>query len=235
MIICAVCHTQNSHLAITCKQCRGFLQTRIENLDLFSIGWKTIERPRKAFHSIAVAQHKNYSLLLAGTAGIAMVFLLFWMIKAGEYSASLINILVAGFSTGPVFGLLVVLAFSVSMRLLSYFSEVRVSLSQLYAVSSYALVPIVASVVLILPIEVMTFGVYFFTKNPSPFMLKPLSYIILLGLDGIFAAWTLVLLFVGMKTMYNESWLATGVRVVISLVVVSGAVALAVSHFVPHG
>lgn len=234
MIVCAVCHTENSHLAITCKRCGGFLQARIENLDLFSVAWKVLERPRKAFHIVAVAQHKNYSLLLSGIAGVGIVFFLFWSIEAGEYSESLINLMAAGFASGPLIGLLIVWSYAVCMRLISVFSNVRISLWQLYAVTSYALVPVVASVVFVLPIELMTFGLYFFTKNPSPYLLKPLSYVIMLILDGGFALWAFILLLVGTKTLFNGGWWMTIVRVLIAVAIVVGSVVVVLVQVVPR-
>ena len=233
MIVCQVCHTENNHLAITCKTCRGFLQARIENLDLFRVAWNVIERPRRAFHLVAVAQHKNYSLLLASIAGMAFVFFFFWVIKAGEYSESLINILAAGAVTGPPIGLVVVLLYATCSKVVSRFSGVGVSLWQLYAVASYSLVPVVISAILVLPIELMTFGIFFFTKNPSPYLLKPVSYGVMLALDGAFGMWSLCLLTIGMRTLFDERWPTTFLRVLVSLGIVVGAVVAVVWHFGP--
>jgi len=64
-------------------------------------------------------------------------------------------------------------------------------------------VPIVLSVFLILPIEILTYGRYFFSTNPSPWTLKPLSYVLLLGLDGVFFIWSLILYALGVRALYD--------------------------------
>jgi len=82
MITCPVCGTRNHHLTIVCGSCGGFIQGRVENLDLFSTIWKLIERPRAAFLSISLSRYKNYSTIVPSVAGIGLVFAFFWFIPA---------------------------------------------------------------------------------------------------------------------------------------------------------
>ncbi|MBI4546396.1 MAG: YIP1 family protein [Ignavibacteriae bacterium] len=229
MITCTICQTQNHHLAVICSSCGSFIQARIENIDLFATSWKVLESPRKAFHTIAVAQHKNYILFLSAVAGIAFTFFTFWVIKAGEFSESLLNILAAGFAVGPVVGILVVLLYAALLTSISHVMRLSVSLKNAYAVTTYALVPIIISVILVLPIEILTFGIYFFTSKPSPYALKPVSYVILLILDGIFTLWSLLLLWVGIKVLLDSSWMKALSVMLISLVIILGICTLVFS------
>jgi hypothetical protein len=45
----------------------------------------------------------------------------------------------------------------------------------------------------------MTFGMYFFTFNPHPIAIKPVSYIVLIGLNTVMILWTFILLIIGTK------------------------------------
>jgi hypothetical protein len=222
MITCSICNTVNHHLAIVCSSCGGFLQNRIDNLDLFATSWKVIESPTKAFRTIAIAAHKNYVILLSCVAGIALTFFIFWLIKAGEYADSLLNVLVAGFVVGPLFGIVTVLLFSGIFLLFFKNSRCRIKFRNVFAVTAYALGPIVLSVIIFLPIEILTFGIYFFTSNPSPYFLKPVSYVVLIGFDGLCALWSIFLLFTGMKALLDLSWLKVIRMVLLSLLIIGG-------------
>ena len=70
-MLCPICQHENHHLAVVCVSCGSYLQTRVDNLDLFATAGKLIERPRQAFHAIAISRHKNYTILLATLSGFA--------------------------------------------------------------------------------------------------------------------------------------------------------------------
>jgi len=194
---CPVCHAENDRFAVVCTACRAFLQNRVPNLDLFSTAWQVIEQPAEAFRRITLAEHKNYAFLLYALAGIGVSFTGMSVVRAGERVDSLLEVLFWGLLIGIPAG--VILAPLVSVihwglaRMAGGRSTFRVSLG----VSAYALVPVVLSVLLVLPVEVLTFGMYLFTHNPSPMTIKPVLYLVLLGFDGALVLWSLVLLAVG--------------------------------------
>ncbi|MBI4418587.1 MAG: YIP1 family protein, partial [Ignavibacteriales bacterium] len=79
----------------------------------------------------------------------------------------------------------------------------RRRLRQSYAMLAYSLVPIVLSVIILLPIELMTFGMYLFTSNPGPEVIKPVSYYILISLDALCAVWTVGLAVAGTRVVHS--------------------------------
>ena len=105
MIKCTVCLAENDDFAITCKSCKAFLQDRIPNLDLFQMGWKVLESPRKAFRAITLAEHKNYVLFLFTLFGVSLSFTGFWYFRLGTRFTSLIDLLPAALGIGIVVGL----------------------------------------------------------------------------------------------------------------------------------
>ena len=105
MITCRVCNTENDEYAIVCRNCKSYVQNRIQNLDFFETVWKVIESPRKAFHDITLAEHKNYSLLLFALFGVALSFTGFWYFKLGSRFESLLNVLSVAPSQALALGL----------------------------------------------------------------------------------------------------------------------------------
>jgi hypothetical protein len=197
MIQCTVCLAENDEFATTCVSCKAFLQNRIPNLDLFDIGWKVIESPRSAFRSIALAEHKNYALFLFSLFGISLSFTLFWYLRLGTRFMSLIDLIPAAVGAGIVLGFAAAIiltgVYHFLARLFGGAAGYRTSLGLL----GYSMIPIALSLFLVLPIELLTFGMYLFTSNPHPYTLKPTSYLLLVGFDGALALWSISLAVVG--------------------------------------
>lgn len=193
MVICPVCKTQNDEYAIVCHSCKSYIQNRIANLDFFDTVWKVIESPRKAFHDITLAEHKNYSLLLFSLFGVALSFTGFWYFRLGSRFESLLDLLAGATGIGVIVGLLSAILFTalfeIVVRLLGGKGSVRNSLGIL----AYATTPVSLSLVLILPIELLTFGMYLFTRNPDPYTFKPALYVTLIGTDCAVGLWAFVL------------------------------------------
>jgi hypothetical protein len=203
MIVCPVCNSDNGHLSVVCVSCGSYLQSKVDNLDLFSTAWQLIESPKKAFRRIAIANHKNYTVVLAAIAGIGLAFSLMWMLNVGNSEITLLQILAMGFVLGPIVGILHVLVIAVIQDMISRFMRLKSRYRNVFAVISYASVPICLSVIFLLPIEILSYGKYFFSTNPSPYTIKPLSYVFMLGLDVLFVGWTLALYVIGVRVLYD--------------------------------
>lgn len=203
MIQCSVCGKENHHLTVVCRAYGSYLQSKIDNLDLFTTMWQIIESPQKAFYKVAIATHKNYIVFLSGIFGIALAFAVMWWLKVGDSDISLLQILSAGFVLGPVFGILTALVLGVIQKIVGKLFRLQSSYKNVFAIVSYACIPLVLSVFFILPIEILTFGKYFFSTNPPTYTLKPLPYFVMIGLDGLSVSWSVVLYLVGTKVLYN--------------------------------
>lgn len=186
--------------------CRGYIQTKVDTLDLFSTVWLVIEKPMKAFHRIAIAVHKNYVFFLAALSGIGHLFFLIYIWKLGDLPVHLIGIMAIGFTAGPILGLAMILLISLVQKGVAALFSLRTNIRQAMAVVAYSSVPIVFTLLFLLPIKLLTFGKYYFTSNPPPTLLKPISYYALLSLDGLCFAWSVVLYVVGLRTLYDVGW-----------------------------
>jgi hypothetical protein len=197
MITCTSCHAENDEFAIVCKSCKSYIQNRIPNLDFFDTVWKVIESPRKAFHDVTLAEHKNYSLLLFSLFGIALSFTGFWLFALGARFESLLALLAEAASIGVALGFVCAILFTffyeVTMRFVGGKGTARSSLGIL----AYATTPVVLSLVLILPVKLLTFGMFLFTSNPNPYTIKPELYVTLIAVDCLMGLWSLILAVIG--------------------------------------
>ena len=216
MITCSVCKTQNDEYAITCGNCKSYIQNRIPNLDFFETVWKVIESPKKAFHDITLAEHKNYSLLLFALFGVALSFTGFWYFRLGTRFDSLLDLLGKAAGIGIIVGfasaVLFTLFFEMMIKLFGGKGTVRNSLGLL----AYATTPVALSLVMILPIELLTFGMFLFTSNPDPSTIKPGMYVTLIAFDALMALWAVMLGIMGASVGKQVSYGKAVISVVVS-------------------
>lgn len=221
MTRCPTCAHENDEFATVCTNCRAFLQNRVPNLNLFETSWGILESPRRTFRTIALAEHKNYALFLFCGFGVAVSFTVFWYLRLGVFFHTLMDVLPFAFAAGLALGLL-----SAVLLTFLYHGVVRMlgsprKVKQSYAMLAYALVPIVLSVIVVLPIELMTFGMFLFTSNPNPAVIKPASFYILISLDALAALWTIILAVKGTRIIHGftapRAVLAVGIVLAILL------------------
>jgi len=226
MTICSVCQSENDEFAVTCKKCKGFLQNRIPNLNLFETAWGVIESPRATFRQIALAEHKNFSVLLFGLFGIGLSFTALWHFKLGDRFSTLLDLIIIATVSGPVIGIVVGLFISTVFHFLAKMIGGKGTFRTSVGVMAYSLTPIILSVFLVLPIELLTFGMYMFTSNPHPYVLKPLSYVLLIGFDSLVTGWSCVLASIGAMIVHGMSWVKALFLICLVLGVLSGVLSL---------
>ncbi len=223
MLTCPSCSFENDEFATICIQCKSFLQNRVPNLDFFETAWGVIESPRATFRRITMAEHKNYVLLLSALFGIAVSFTTFWYLELGRFFDSLLFLVPTALGWGIIGGLIL----TPILSLMSHLVGRALGSGQRYrnsnALLAYALVPVGLSLVLILPIELLTFGMYLFTSNPHPYVIKPVSFVILVGFDIIMALWSIGLVVLGMTVTYRFSLWKAAQAVTMLLFVAVGA------------
>ncbi|MBI2430238.1 MAG: YIP1 family protein [Ignavibacteriales bacterium] len=207
MIVCPVCAHNNDDFAIKCSSCGSYVQDRIPTLDFFAMLWMMIESPKAAFKKIILAEHKNYVLFLGMFLGIASAFALIWANKSGNNFDNLFPVLLFGTFLGfviclPLFYGLVCLIFGI-VKIIGGKGNFR----ETYGVIGWSLVPIMFSVIFILPLELATLGLLTFATNPSAYEVKPVVTVVLLGLDGLLILWSIVLAGIGLSMAHRVQYL----------------------------
>lgn len=217
MIKCAVCLAENDDFATTCIYCKAFLQDRVPNLNLFETSWQVIESPTKAFRKIALAEHKNYVLFLFALLGVSLAFTALWYLRLGNRFQSLLDLIPTAVGIGVVLGFVsagvVTGAYHLIAKMMGGLTGFRGS----FGVLGYSMTPVAFFLMLILPIELLTFGMYLFTANPHPYAMKPVSYVLLIGFDVLIAVWTVALAVVGTKVGHQLSILRSMIVVFATL------------------
>lgn len=213
MIVCPVCKHSNDEFSIKCISCGSYIQDRVPNLDLFAMIWLMIESPSKAYKKVIIAEHKNFVLFFSLFLGISAAFALLWIKKSGNSFDNLFPLLLFGTAIGiaiciPLFYFLAVVFYAV-LSLVKREIEFKV----IYGIIGWSLVPIMLSVIFILPLKLSTLGLLLFSTNPSAYEVKPLVTIVLLGLDSLMILWSMILAATGISIAYK-------LKFIISIVIV---------------
>ena len=206
MIFCPLCNGSNEEFATVCVHCHGFLQNRVPQLDLFDTAWGILENPKKTFRTITFAEHKTYSFLLFAFFGIGLFFALVFFSRAGDRFDSLLQLIIVSILFGSVLGCCLAPFVSLFHYRLIKTGRIQGHFKDSLAVSAYSLVPVLLSIIFILPIEISAFGMYFFTFNPSPAAINSGLYFVLIGINGFCILWTILLFVLGTKISFGVTF-----------------------------
>jgi hypothetical protein len=221
MIECPVCATKNGDLSVVCSQCGGYLQTRVQTLDLFDTLWTLIESPRRTFKKICLSEQKNYIHFLAAVIGVDLVFLWLWRARGGLLFENNLQLLIlALILSGPLVGILVLYVGSCVYSIIARLMNARTRFREAKAILAYALTPLVLAAMVLVPIELGLFGMSFFTGNPSPMVLKPVAYSVLIGMNVLTVLWTSILLVIGTRVLLAKGRIASIILSLCTLAVI---------------
>ncbi len=207
---CPVCSAENLDFSIRCISCGSFLQQNVKTLDLFSTLYNTWRYPDFTLRKIILAEHKNYTVLIAALEAIGCSFLALFFIKAADiYTSDLWRLI----TTGTALGLFVFLPAIYIFVILSYLilrpGKRGVTLKGFISGTVYSMHPLAFGAVVLLPAEIAIFGPYLFSNNPSPQVINPLPFYFLSFLD--FAAVVISIIFLTRlaNTMFGKKIRAT--------------------------
>jgi hypothetical protein len=205
MIACGICGADNDDFATVCKSCRSFLQAKVDTLDLFSTLWGLMESPLRTFRRIVLARHKNYVLPLSALSGVSVVYNVLWLGNFGMRFQGLGQLLLFGFVAGVVLGITSMLLLSLLLMLGGKILGGRGTFRGQFGANAYAFSPMAVFLLVTLPMETGIFGIYFFDHNPSPYVINPVSYVILCILHGIPVIASAILLTLASKVVHSFS------------------------------
>jgi len=193
IVICPNCSSENPYYKITCSKCNSFIRDRISNLDLWNITGLLIESPVKAFRQIIYSDHKNF-----------IFFILFFVSIKFLIDARFVSLLtIDRFTTItslPVSFILILLSLTVLLVLFAFiFTRIYSSsgystrFKDIFSILTYAQLPHVFGLAVLFPIELIIFGDYIFSLNPSPFAIKELIAYTLLTVEVLLILWSVFL------------------------------------------
>lgn len=188
---CPVCNTDNLEFSTRCISCGSFLQQSVRTLDLFSTIFELWRHPVFAIRRILVAEHKNYTVLIAVLEAVTLSFLSLYIVKAADiYSVELWKLIVTGTGLALVVFLPALYVFFVLSYLILGPKKRGVTIKGFISGIVYSLHPLAFSAAVFLPATIAVFGPYAFSNNPPPQVINPLPFYFLgfLGLASGIAA-----------------------------------------------
>ena len=193
VITCSNCGKENPFYKLTCENCKGYLRDRIYNLDLWQLIGALIESPVKAFSRIIQSEHKNFILLIAVLFSLrAFIDARYFSVLISGESPLRIGLIPELLITAGA-GFLVIWIFTFIFFFINKLNGLRTRIRDNNAILIYSLIPFSFALIILFPVELIIFGQYLFSDNPSPFVLKPVIAYTLLAFEGLLVLWGIFL------------------------------------------
>lgn len=217
-LICKSCNTKNPFYELTCVNCKSYLRERVYNIDLWKLLEDLVASPTKAFTKIIHAEQKNFILFILILVSIKFLInsaLLFISIPENVLSSPSIlrNYLVILFSVSFILSI-----FTYKIKLSNKFFGNQTRSKDIFAILSYALMPNIFAIAILFPLEVIFFGGYLFSNNPSPFIIKETEAYIFLILELLIILWTIFLSIIAIYTLTKSKLYSIFVGLVFNLI-----------------
>ncbi len=192
-ISCKNCSGKNPYFNLTCNNCSAYLRDRVYNIDIWNLQWKLIESPVQAFKKIIFAEHKNltiFSLFLISLKILINLFILFPWISGETIS---FQIFPKFFLYGTFgFYFFIILTSIITKLILGLFGN-ETKLKDIFSSLVFVNFPHIYSLIFLFPIEILIFGSYLFSTEPSPFLVNEFPAYIIVILEIIILLHTIFL------------------------------------------
>lgn len=198
-ITCPHCNAENAFYNTTCIKCRYYLRDRIYNIDLWSAVSTLIDNPAKSFRNIIFSEHKNFIffILFFISAKYLINIRFLSMLTVGEFQTTIELFLSYLIILGSVS--LYFLLFSFAYKSLSNANHIYGRFKDVFSVVIYSQIPYALGLIILFPLELVIFGDYLFSMNPTPFTIKgSIAYLFLL-VELSVMLWSIFLTFKGFK------------------------------------
>lgn len=192
-VICNNCQTENPFYKVICENCKSYIRDRVYNIDLGNIIARLIENPTSGFRTIIFSEHKNF-----------LVFLILLSVLKFEIDSIFISLVFSkeiislnNFAIGYL-GLALVLTavfllFSYLATILNKKIGYETRVKDNFTIYFYSFLPHIFALIILFPLELVMFGEYLFSTNPSPFALKEFIAYTLFILELLIIIWSLFL------------------------------------------
>ncbi len=180
IVECKNCQTKNSFYALTCSNCKAYLRDRVYNIDFGSLLLLLIDSPTAAFKKIVYAEHKNFIFIILLLSSIQLFILSIFTQLYFTNSTSLLENPFKGLIYFVILFASLIFVFSLLVTYLHHLFGLSTRIKDNFAILIYSLLPLIAGVLIVFPVELIVFGKYLFDVNPGPFQLKEgLAYMLL--------------------------------------------------------
>jgi hypothetical protein len=197
VIICKSCSTENPYYEVICMNCHSFLRDRVFNIDLWKTIESLIETPVKAFRRIIQSEHKNFISLIFIFAVFKLFISSIFISLAIFKNEQVLNFFIPRFLFFAGGMLILFIILSLLLLLLIKGGGIKTRFKDLFAILTYSFMPYSFATIILFPIELIIFGQYLFSVNPSPFVIKSFLAWVLLSLEFLLILWSVFLTVTG--------------------------------------
>jgi len=198
------------------------MRARIVNIDLWAVVGNLLHSPVNTLKTLICSEHKNFISLILFLASFKVILNLILLSNLFDLDG-----------VGRISFTNVVLISLVSSVIIAFVSYLVTKLNSLLGlmnrfldnltIYSYSFIPVILVLVIITPIQFALFGNYWFTFDPSPFIIKPTVAKVLIFIELLFQLWTIVLLITSTYAQTNNKKysIILGVSIFILIYIVS--------------
>lgn len=194
-VSCPNCKADNPFYNSICSSCKTYLRDRVYNLDLWALVSTIIESPSKAFRTIIFSEHKNFVFFIL--LFLSLKYLInarfVAMISIGDFESTVglqISYLIILGCTIIFF-----LTFSYLYNFIGKSNNISLRFKDTFALIIYSQIPLLFGLIVLFSLELVLFGDYLFSLNPTPFTIKGLMAYFFLLLEVGTIIWSIFLLF----------------------------------------
>lgn len=207
-IVCKNCQTLNPFNELTCRNCKSYLRERVYNLDLWKLLEQLIESPKNGFTKIIYSEQKNFIVFIILIASFKFylntIFFFLTNPLTNLSSANIIrNYLIVLLSVVVIISL-----FSLLIKITNQISGLVTRVKDIFSILSYSLIPNIFALAIFFPLELIFFGEYLFSNNPSPFIIKETVAYIMLVVELLLVVWTFFLAIMASYTLTKNVFYA---------------------------
>ena len=219
---CPKCQAENPYYNFTCNSCNSYIRARIVNIDLWTVIGNLLHSPINTTRTLICSEHKNFIslILLIGSFKVILNVILWanlWGLDA-RGGLSFANTVLLSVITSAI---IIIVSYAVT-KVNSLFGLMNRFLDNL-TIYSYSLIPIIIVLVIITPIQFALLGNYWFTFEPSPFLIKPMVSKVLISIEILFQLWTIILFITSTYAQTNNKIysIITGISILFVIYIVS--------------
>lgn len=203
-VTCGNCNHENPFYRHTCLNCRAFLRTKIPNVEFSNILGNLLDSPKKAFTELIYAEQKNFIV------GIMFFFSLKFFVNAlliGSYfgkTGTISDSFFVKLGAAVIAAIVILFLFAGVITIVNSIFGLANRFKDNLAIYTYSLLPQVAALAILLPVEYALFGGYLFSNNPTPFVIKPMAAYVLSGIEGLMILVSLFYAIAATRTQTNS-------------------------------
>lgn len=184
-----------------CKKCGNTFHNKIPNIEFTSVFTKLIESPRSGFEEIIQAENKNFIWIVLSLFSIKLLINVHLLFPAEIYGNifNLFQLVILSLFAA------VILAFVLAVVIKkSTVPKVEIRIKDLLAVISYSQIPWLFGLIILFPLEIVLFGKFLFSRNPSPFFVKPTFAYLFSVLEFAILLWQFTIMNIGISFFVNN-------------------------------